>query len=156
MTFKHEQKFPPFIWVVVADRSRSRILSSSWPKPGDWEEVADLVHGEGSLKASEIHTDRQGLFGEGAGRPHVGEPRTDHKHQTAERFAEEIVRHLEDGRLHQKFGKLGLICPPLFLGVLRKNLPAPLAHMVALEMDKDYTHATIKEITGHLTQELSQ
>ena len=154
MTFKHEPKSPPFIWVVVADRSRARILSSAWPSPGGWDEVADLVHGDGALKGTEINTDRQGVFGEGAGRPHVGEPRTDLKHQTAERFAEEIVKHLEDGRLHQKFGKLGLVCPPLFLGVLRKNLPSPLANMVTLELDKDYTHAPLKEIASHLKAEL--
>jgi protein required for attachment to host cells len=125
MTFKHEKRFLPVIWIVVADRSRARVISANWPEPAEWEEVLDLVHAEGALKASEVNSDRQGTFGEAAGRHHVGEPRTDFKHQTAERFADEIVEHLEKGRLENKFGKIGLVCPPLFLGVLRKRMPAP-------------------------------
>ena len=156
MTFRHEQQFPPVIWVVVADRSRSRILSAAWPNPSEWEEVADLVHAEGALKASEVKTDGPGTFGEVAGGHHAGQPQTDFKHQTAERFAEEIVQYLEQGRLHNKFGKLGLICPPLFLGVLRKSLPGPLANMVTLEVDKDYTHAPMKELASHLEDALNE
>ena len=156
MTYKRQQQFPPVIWVVVADRARSRILSSSWPNPNGWEEVADLVHAEGALKESEVKTDGPGTFGEVAGGHHGGQPRTDHKHHTAERFAEEIVQYLETGRVHNKFGKLGLVCAPLFLGVLRKNLPSPLAHLVTLELDKDYTHAPIKELASHLKAALTE
>jgi protein required for attachment to host cells len=156
MTFKHEHQIPPVIWVVIGDRARARILSSAWPDPGDWVEVADFVHGEGAMKASELKTDRAGAYAEIPGGLHGGQPRTDYKHQTAERFAEEIVHFLEDGRVHHKFGKLGFVCPPLFLGVLRKSLPSPLANLVTLELDKDYTHAPIKEIAVHLKQELAK
>jgi protein required for attachment to host cells len=157
MTRKHQQQFPPVIWVVVADRARSRILSSSWPKPNGWVEVVDLVYAEGALKESEVKTDGQGMFrNPGAGHQHTGQPPTDFKHHTAERFAEEIVAYLENGRSHNKFGKLGLVCAPLFLGVLRKNLPSPLANLVALELDKDYTHAPLKELASHLKDALTE
>ena len=157
MTYKRQQQIPPVIWVVVADRARSRILSSSWPNPNGWEEVADLIHAEGALKESDVKTDGPGMFREsGVGSMHSGEPRTDFKHQTAERFAEEIVEFLENGRTHNKFGKLGLVCAPLFLGVLRKNLPGPLANMVAMEVDKDYTHAPMKELASHLKDALAE
>ena len=33
MTFKREKPIVPVIWVVVADRSRARILSAAWPEP---------------------------------------------------------------------------------------------------------------------------
>lgn len=154
MTVRHEQQIPPVIWVVVADRARSRILSAPWLGCGEWEEVADLTHSEGALKAGEVETDRPGTFGDSAGGHHGGEPSTDFKHQTAERFAHEIVEYLENGRMHNKFGKLGFVCPPLFLGVLRKSLPAPLANLVALELDKDYTQASITEIASHLADAL--
>lgn len=154
MTFKHQPEMPPTIWVVVADRSRSRILSADWPNPSQWEEIADLVHSESSLKSSEVNTDGPGTFGETAGGHHGGQPKTDFKHQTAERFAEEIVECLETGREQNKFGKLGIVCPPLFLGVLRKKLSAPLAKLVALELDKDYTHLPSKELASHLNEAL--
>jgi protein required for attachment to host cells len=155
MTFKHEQQSPSSIWVVIADRSRCRILSSDGPGLDEWQEVADLVHAEGRLKPSEVHTDRQGTLGESAGRHHVGEPRTDFKHQTAEEFATEIVQSLEHGRLHNRFGKLVLICPPLFLGVLRECLSSPLAHLVTMEFDKDFTNASIKEVSTYLRKKLA-
>ncbi len=154
MTFRREQQVPASLWVVVADRSRCRVLSSTWPELGEWSEVADLVHGEGRLKAGEVQTDRQGTFGEAAGRHHVGEPRTDFKHQTAEEFALEIVPALEQGRLHNRFGKLALVCPPLLLGVLRDNLPGPLAHLVVLELDKDLTNASAGELISYLEEKL--
>ena len=155
MTFKHEQKIPPVIWVVVADRSRARIFSADWPSPGEWEEVLDLVHGEGALKASEVNSDRQGTFGEAAGRHHIGEAHTDFKHQTADRFADEVIELLEEERMEHKFGKIGLVCPPLFLGVLRNKLPAPLAALVTLEINKDYTQTPIQDLAKHLAAELA-
>lgn len=155
MTFKHEQQRPSTIWVVIADRSRCRIFSSEGPDWNEWQEVADLVHSEGRLKAGEVHTDRQGTFGESAGRHHVGEPHTDFKHQTAEEFATEIAQSLENGRLHNRFGNLALVCPPLFLGVLRKCLPGPLAHLVTMELDKDFTNASVKELATYLRKKQS-
>lgn len=154
MTFKHQPELPPTIWVVVADRSRCRILSADGPHLSEWQEVADLVHAESSLKSSEVNTDGPGTFGETAGGHHGGQPRTDFKHQTAERFAEEVVEFLETGRQNNQFGKLSLICPPLFLGVLRKKLSEPLEHLVTLELDKDYTHKPTKELTAFLNEAL--
>ena len=89
-------------------------------------------------------------FGETTRGHHDGQPKTDFKHQTAERFAEEIVTKLEDGRVKNQFGKLGLVCPPLFLGVLRNKLSSPLAQLVTLELDKDYTHIKLKDISAAL------
>ncbi|MCA9071824.1 MAG: host attachment protein, partial [Planctomycetaceae bacterium] len=129
-------------------------LSGDWPNPSEWNEIVDLVHSESSLKAGEINTDGPGTFGTVAGGHHGGQPQVDFKHQTAEHFAEEIIGHLEVGRQKNKFGKLALICPPLFLGVIRKKLPEPLHNLITLELDKDYTHMPIKELTSILNESL--
>ena len=146
MTFKHEKPIVPVIWVVVADRSRARILSADWPEPSEWTEAADMVHAEGSLKGTDVNSDGPTNFGETMRGHHDGEPKTDFKHLTAERFADEIVSRLEEGRVKNQFGKLGLVCPPLFLGVLRNKLSSQLGQLVALELDKDYTHVKFKDI----------
>ncbi len=155
MTFKHEKPIVPVIWVVVADRSRARILSADWPEPSEWTEAADMLHAEGALKESEVKTDGPGTFGEAAGGHHGGQPQTDFKHQTAERFADEILAKLEEGRVKNQFGKLGLVCPPLFLGVVRNKLSSQLGQMVTLELGKDYTHVKFKDICAHLNSELA-
>jgi len=156
MTFKHEQQIPPVIWAVVADRSRARILAAPWPDATSWEEVRDLVHGEGELTPQEIDTDRPGSFASPRGGYHTGEDRKDFRHQSAEHFATEIVGVLESGRLAGEFGKLALVSPPLFLGVLRKELSGPLEQMVVLELHKDYTHAPLPDVAAHLSDGLAE
>ena len=39
MAFKHEQRIPPVLWTVVADRSRARVFSAPWPQADSWEEA---------------------------------------------------------------------------------------------------------------------
>lgn len=155
MTFKHEQQIPPVLWTVVADRSRARVLSAPWPQGDSWEEVAELQHTDGALAPHETYTDGPGTFADVAGGHHAGQEQTDFRHQTAERFAGEVVDVLEKGRANNEFGKLALVAPPLFLGVLRKKLPSPLSAMVIFELDKDYTQAKLDEVGGHLQAELA-
>jgi protein required for attachment to host cells len=155
MTFKHEQQIPPVIWAVVADRSRARILSAPWPDANSWEEVHDLVHGEGELMPREIDTDRPGSFASPGGGYHTGEDRKDFRHQSAEHFAAQIAGLLDSKRLAGEFGKLALVAPPLFLGVLRKELSSSLLPMVVLELHKEYTHDSLKDLAAHLTDAMN-
>ncbi|MFQ5733275.1 MAG: host attachment protein [Planctomycetaceae bacterium] len=155
MTFKHERRIPPVLWAVVADRSQARVLSAPWPRADSWEEVAELVCADGALAPHEAYTDGPGTFADVAGGHHAGEDQTDFRHQTAGRFAGEIVDVLEKGRANGEFGRLLLVAPPLFLGVLRKKLPAPLSNMVILELDKDYSQAKPEEIRRRLQGELA-
>ena len=139
----------PTIWVLVANRSRARILSQRLPGE-PLQEVTSLKHPDGSLKQQDVETDRQGRFGERGNMRQAGDPETDFKHETAERFAGEIADLLDKARQRNQFGELVMIAAPLFLGVLRKKLPAPLGQMVTLEIDKDYTHLKPGELAKHL------
>lgn len=156
MTFKHENRTPPVIWAIIADRSRGRVFSAEWPNPSTWELVDQLAHDEGALKPGEVNTDRQGSFASAAGGYHAGEDRTDFRHQSAERFAADVVERLEAAREKNEFGKLAIVAPPLFLGVLRKKLPSTLAERIVLELDKDYTQAAEKDVTKHLQQAITE
>lgn len=155
MTFKHKKRIPPVIWAVVADRSRGRVFSAPWPEGNGWEQVTELSFPEGALAPHEARSDGPGTFAEIAGGHHGGQEQVDYRHQTAEQFAGEIVQTLENGRTENRFGKLALVAPPLFLGVLRKKLPTPLAGMVAFELDKDYTNEKRADVAGHLQAALA-
>lgn len=155
MTFKHEKRIPPVVWTVIADRSQARFFSAAWPENDAWKEILSLDYEEGTLHGRDVTTDALGTFAERAGGHHTGAEETDLRHQSAERFAATIISKLEAARSKSEFGKLAIVAPPLFLGVLRKKLPSTLQQMVVLESNKDYTKATLDEIAESLRPELA-
>ena len=152
MTFKYESRTIPMAWIVVADRGRARIFAADSPANATLDEITEFECSQGHARQRDMVTDRQGYFRGRDGSLESGQQQTDFKHQTAEQFALQIVEFLEKGRQQQKFGTLIVIAAPLFLGVLREKLTAPLAHMVTLEMDKDYTQLRSAEIRKHLPE----
>ena len=152
MTFKYQPRTIPIAWIVVADRGRARIFAADSPANATLDEIAEFECSQGHARQRDMVTDRQGYFRGRDGSLESGQQQTDFKHQTAEQFALQIVEFLEKGRQQQKFGTLIVIAAPLFLGVLREKLTAPLAHMVTLEMDKDYTQLRSAEIRKHLPE----
>lgn len=155
MTFKHEKRIPPVVWTVVADRSRARFISATWPEIDGWKEVLSLDFEEGTLRGRDITTDGPGTFSGRVGGHHGGQEETDFQHQFAERFASELIVKLEAARSKNEFGKLAIVAPPLFLGVFRKKLPSPLQQMVVLEINKDYTSSTLDKVVEHVRPELA-
>jgi protein required for attachment to host cells len=152
MTFKYEPRTKPIAWILVADRGRARIFETDFPAYATIDKIMELECSQGRAQQRNIVTDRQGYFRGREGSLESGQQQTDFKHQTAEQFAMQIVEFLENGRQQQKFGTLIVIAAPLFLGVLREKLTVPLAHMVTLEMGKDYTQLRPAEIRKHLPE----
>lgn len=141
-------------WILVADRSRARILAASENNSRKLEEIADFVYPESGLKYQQVVTDRQGHFeAKGVGL-HAGEPETDFKHQTANRFAVQLCEHLEKARLENRFARLHVVAAPLFLGVLREKFPTPLTQLITREIAKDYTLLKPDEIQRLLADQL--
>src|SRR5262245_19745073 len=116
MTYKHDAAKRPVAWIVVADRARARIFEASWPVGDALQEIETLVHPEGQSRAQDILTDAPGRFAELAAGPHSGEPRTDHRHRTANDFAGILAARLEKGRNSNAYGHLVIVAPALFLG----------------------------------------
>ena len=139
-------------WVVVADRSRAKVLSIEGKTASNLHEVATLSHPEGAMKQSEYVSDRQGYFGRNEDALDAGVPQTDYKHKTAEEFALQLISLLESGRNGQQYDSIILIAAPMFLGVLRDKLPAPLEKLVELEIDKDLTRHSNAEIVSQITK----
>lgn len=155
MTYRREPQRQPVAWVLVADRARARVFQSPWPLNSTLDEIATLVHPEGKAKESDVLTDGPGRFADTVAGPHSGEPRTDHRHRTAQDFAHVLADHLEKGRVTNQFGHVVIIAPALFLGVLRDTLSGPLSKLVDHEVDKDLTQLPARELLTILKEELT-
>lgn len=153
MTYKREPQRPSSAWIVVADRARARIFSSPWPLADSLHEIETLVHPEGKAHERDVLTDGPGRFAERVAGPHSGEPQTDFRHRTALDFATVVAQRLEKGRVTNAFGRLVVIAPALYLGVLREKMSAPLARLVTYELDKDYTQMPAAQLLAQLRKE---
>lgn len=153
MTHRHTTPAVATTWTVVADRCTARILVSDTGDGDDMRELTSLSHPEGSLPTSQRVSDRQGYFGGREGSLEAGDPKTDFAHKSAMEFAAEIIDELEAGRHKQQFGQLNIIAAPMFLGVLRNKFPEPLARMITLEIDKDYTACTPSEVATNVAKQ---
>lgn len=155
MTFKHDPCRPSECWIVVVDRASARILAGEWPEFAELHQIDDLSHPEGAAHQRDVESDSQGRFYEAKGPKHKAEAGTDFKHKTALAFAREIVERLEQGEAKNSFGRLVLIAPPLFLGVLRETLPDPIGRLVVADLDKDLTAADVETIKTQVQELLS-
>ena len=139
-------------WVVVADAARARIFSIDSAK-SPLSALDQLVSPEAKLHERDYKTDRPGRVYDiqGEGRHAVGS-HTGPKEQEAMRFAAEVVDYLEDGRVGRQFDHLILVAEPRFLGLLRKAVKPPLEQTITLEVNKDLSKASEKEIRTHLPE----
>jgi protein required for attachment to host cells len=153
MTFKHQARRSPNCWIIVADRAQARILAGKWPELSELSLIEELSHLEGAAHPRDVETDTQGRFYEGEGPKHKADAGTDFKHKTALEFAHEIVATLEQGKSENRYGRLVLIAPALFLGVLRETLPEPLRRLLIADLDKHLVTADEATII-HALQEV--
>jgi protein required for attachment to host cells len=136
-------------WIVVADSSRARILStqSRVQAPTD---VDALTHPEGRMKAQELNSDRPGRTYDSHGEGRHGMEPPDVHHHEQEVFAKEIAEHLEKARHAGKFAKLALVAPPAFLGVLRQKLNGQLGKLVSHTVQKNLLEQDNETIRAQL------
>jgi protein required for attachment to host cells len=103
---------------------------------------------ESREKTSNLVSDRSGAYG-GPGHGAVGQP-ADPKHHEAERFALELSRELEEGRVNNAYDRLILVASAPFMGIVNNHLPGQVRSKLSESIDKDYTRLPIKDLAGHL------
>lgn len=150
MSYRHPATRHSTAWVLIADRGRARLLATDWPGLDGMTEVADFLCPEGNLSAHETATDSLGRNRAPGGRSYTEEPQTDHRHATARPFARTLVETLEGGRVENRFGHLILAAPPLFLGVLRDCLSAPLLRLVEFDLNEELVQLEVPAIVDRL------
>ena len=136
-------------WIMVANASQAKLFASHGPKKG-LELVKELLHPESREKTSNLVSDRSGSnSGSGHG---AFTQATDPKHHEAERFAHEISRVLEVGRVRNAYDNLILVASKPFMGLINQRLPVQVRSKLSQSIDKDYTRLPAKDLAGHLEE----
>ena len=132
---------------MVANASQAKLFTNDGPKRG-LKLIKEFLHPESREKTSNFVSDRSGAYG-GAGHGAVGQP-ADPKHHEAERFAQEVSKELEVGRLKNAYDRLILVASAPFMGLVNNHLPGQVRSKLSQSIDKDYTRLPVKDLAGHL------
>jgi protein required for attachment to host cells len=136
-------------WIMVANASQAKLFANHGPNKG-LQLIKELLHPESREKTSNLVSDRSGAnSGPGHG---AFIQATDPKHHEAERFAQEVVRELDEGRVKNAYDRLILVASAPFMGLVNGCLPGQVRSKVSESIDKDYTRLPVKELAGHLEQ----
>jgi protein required for attachment to host cells len=141
-------------WIVSANASRARFFSQAHSSDA-LEEINDMVNDAVRLRTSETETDKlsptaatKSMHDTGGALPNKSyEPhQTPVEHQT-ELFARDVAGFLQQGHQEGRYKQLSLIASPQFLGELRKFIDPKLGSLVNLEIDKDYTQYSARQLS---------
>jgi protein required for attachment to host cells len=136
-------------WIMVANASQAKLFANLGPKKG-LRLVKELEHPESREKTSNLVSDRPGSHpGPGSGFGSFAQA-TDPKEHEAERFAQELSRELEDGRVNNAYERLIVVASAHFMGLLNNRLSPHVRSKVSESIEKDYTRLPMKELAGHL------
>ena len=151
------------VWVLVADEALARILR--WPDDGDeLEDVEAITDPAAHAKERDFDRDAQGrragpaprgsrqntphrLRGEASVTASAGQ---DDQHLEAQGFARRVAQHLADALRQKRFDELRIVAAPRFLGHLRKELDPQVSAAVTEEINKDFIHYDLAELTRRL------
>jgi len=148
-------------WVVTANAGVARFFSKENQSPR-LKEIHDMGNGVVHDLTEDTESDRIGQRAASKSRHNVGAPTQPSGYQpnqtpaqhTTELFARRVAEHLLHGYREGQFKKLILVASPEFLGVLRQQLDSNLSAALALEINKDYTHANVKDLSTLIAEKL--
>lgn len=128
-------------WILVANSSEARLFSFG---NDGFKRISEFSHPQSRAKGQTLTTDRPGHYqSTNIGTAHGAYAETtDPKEYESEQFARELVQQLEHGRTTNQFGRLILVAPPHFHGMLNKHINGRLGKMINGHVDKDYTKVT--------------
>lgn len=140
-------------WLLVANGSEARLFETEF-RPKSLTLLQEYTHPESREKGNELASDRPGHFlgdaGVGGATHGAFNESTDPKEYEMERFAGELVKALEAGRLANSFQHLIVTASPHFHGLLNKQMNSHLSKLVDRHINKDYTSLKEKELLERL------
>ena len=140
-------------WIVLADAATARLYEAGGPR-GKWTLVSELQHPESRAKAAELVTDKPGRVKQSKGYRSAMEPGTPPKKVEVEKFARQLAKALEDGRVRESYQRLVLVSPPGFMGILRAHLSDGVQKLVAALVEKDYLHLEEREAQERVEEQI--
>ncbi len=142
-------------WVLVADGGQAKVFENLGPGKG-LRPVAGLSFEDEHLQAREIASDRPGrsFSSVGHGRSAM-EPASDPVAMRERRFVERLADLLADRLAAGAFDRLIIAAAPTALGDLRPALGKPLRDVILLELPKDLTKLTTRDLEANLSAHLA-
>jgi len=140
------------ILVVVADASRARFFSAA-NKTASLSETNDLINTASRLRDQQLIADSHGsgVDSVGHGKHTMGHETDAHQHQ-ASQFSRDLTNEIERLKSAGTLGRIYIIAPPAFLGLMRADLSPASAELVAGTINKDLVNHSAVDIRHHLPQ----
>jgi protein required for attachment to host cells len=138
-------------WILCANSSRARLFEVD-PSGDTPREIADYANPAGRQHERDLRSDAAGrYFGKGErNEGHVAAKKEGFSEHETERFVEHLRTELDRARNEHRFGQLWIVAAPAFLGLVRQNFPKELRALVELEVDKDLTTDTPRDLFARL------
>jgi len=144
----------PATWIVSANASRARFFAQAHATD-PLDEVSDMVNEASRMRSRDLETDAP--VGERAGSnsvhntsapttPSTYEPKQTARDHEVELFARQVAEYLVKAHREGRFQELCLVASPEFLGTLRKLVEPRLHDALRVEINKDYTHSSPREL----------
>ncbi|MDQ0391148.1 host attachment family protein [Labrys monachus] len=139
-------------WVLVCDGSKALLLRNE----GDADllnlKIVEVFH-EHHPPSRDIGSDRPGRVFQSDAPARSATEETDWHARAEAEFIARVAAELDRVRHAQSMKHLVLVAPPKALGVLRRQLTAPVAAIVEAEIDKDLAQLPLDAIEKHLAAE---
>ncbi|PKM45362.1 MAG: host attachment protein [Gammaproteobacteria bacterium HGW-Gammaproteobacteria-1] len=140
------------MWVLVANGSEARVFNLTKRSDG-LKLVSEHLHPASRMKGEKLASDRPGTYMEDSSSMSTGsayeEPMSPKEYEI-DRFAHELAGTLNSGRTANSYGKLTIVAPPAFRGLLNKHMNDQVKKLITQQVDKDYTKVNERELLGQL------
>lgn len=132
--------------IVVADAGHARLFRTRTSLK-DMSELEDLLHTESGRREGELASDSAGRTGD---QQSTMDPRTSAREHEERSFAKRLGRRLKQLHNNDVYEELILVASPRFLGMLRRELPAPLDRLQSRTINKKLLHASTGELAEYI------
>jgi protein required for attachment to host cells len=144
-------------WILCGNSSRARLFEVDPHGPhgvDEPREIADYANPAARQHERDLRSDAAGrYYGKGERTEgHVAAKTEGFAEHETERFVEHLRTELDRARNEHRFGQLWIAAAPAFLGLIRRNFAKELHAMVEVELDRDLTAASPREIFAHLLE----
>lgn len=145
-------------WVIIANASVAKIYAVNKIKFINGSQKLALVrefsHPQSRMRDADIVTDKVGRYRSKNSRSDSFNEPTDPKEHEADAFALQLAKYLEEEKSHKHYEDLILVSSPSFSGMLNSHLSPKIKKVVSLNIEKDYTKDSDKDLEKHLKQQI--
>ncbi|CUW38649.1 conserved protein of unknown function (Host attachment protein,7-143) [Magnetospirillum sp. XM-1] len=144
----------PCIWICVADGTRARFFHCDGPGRDIVPALNYMLAAPSRAHNISMTADRPGRTFDSAGAGRHAYDEGDWQDEEKGRFAGRVAAQLDRAALDHQFERLVVVAPPAMMGELRKHFTGIRHRMEVVEVVKDLTHATPREMQSHLSEAL--